>query len=102
MQNIRLRDSRFDWGERRYLEFVLEEVFLGWHFAVETEESLLIGTEGLFDKHVSMMRARGNLTEKLTLISTLLAWCGFILVIAVLMHTRWRVLLVATRSYSTW
>lgn len=31
-----------------YLEFVLEEVFLGWHFAVETEESLLIGAEGLF------------------------------------------------------
>lgn len=48
--NIRL--GVVEWLEAlgAYLEFVLEEVFLGWHFAVETEESLLIGAEGLLTK----------------------------------------------------
>jgi hypothetical protein len=72
-------------GLGAYLEFVLEEVFLGWHFAVETEESLLIGAEGLFDQDISVMKYESQ-REELTLISTLLAWCGFILLIAVLMH----------------
>lgn len=50
MQNISFARFEIRRGAEAYLEFVLEEVFLGWHFAVETEESLLIGAEGLFNR----------------------------------------------------
>lgn len=45
------------WGVKAYLEFVLEDVFLGGHFAVETEESLLIGAERLFDRYISIWKS---------------------------------------------
>lgn len=56
MQNISFARFEIRRGAEAYLEFVLEEVFLGWHFAVETEESLLIGAEGLFNRLLEWFR----------------------------------------------
>jgi hypothetical protein len=59
-----------------HLELVLEEIFLGGHFAVETQQTLLLWAHRL-GEIVSESSWRLEVRRGLTLISTLFCWWGF-------------------------